>query len=383
MKKIVFILISLLILPALCFGAETTGADFLLIGIGARSSAMADSLGIVGDDVNSVYVNPSSLASIDSTDISITHNEWFGDVKHEFLGAAQKIHGPTVLGMGVSYLHTELDGYSAAGAKTAAFSNYDLCASLSVATMFADALSLGASAKVIKQKIEQSEANGAAIDFGLGYQIGKVKIGCAVTNIGPKMKFIQDAYSLPLTLDLGAGCEVGTGVVALDIKHQLLEEYTTVGLGAEQWITDFFAVRAGYLYRKENNLGGLFGFSGGIGFQVGQYYIDYAFVPFEGLGSSQRISLNIKFGPIITHYNKADDLYYKPRKIVKKITLQSKKIAPKPKKSAVESKKITTQPKSVKSKSIALPAKRKTLQPKKITLQSKAKKLQPKIMALQ
>jgi hypothetical protein len=314
---------ALLVFSAQSFGAETTGADFLMISIGARNSAMADSFGIVGDDMNSIYGNPSSIAAVNSTDITATHNEWLAGIQHEFVGIAQKISGPMVMGIGVSCLHTDMDSYTAAGVKTGAFSNYDLAASLSLATMFSDRLSFGLTAKIIKQQIETYEANGAAMDLGLGYKLGKLRLGCAVTNFGQKMKFIQDEFSLPMTLDAGAGYELESGVITLDVKQQLLEDYTTFGLGAEQWITEYFSIRGGYQYKKENSLGGLFGFTGGIGIRVSQYYIDYSFVPMADLGSAQRISLNVKFGPEHTASKKTYQNFYKTKKLSKQITLEN------------------------------------------------------------
>ena len=54
------------------------------------------------------------------------------------------------------------------------------------------------------------------------------------------------------------------------------------------------AGRAGY--NTENiNTGGLNGFTAGVGIRYRDYSIDYAFVPYGDLGSTDRVSISVAF----------------------------------------------------------------------------------------
>lgn len=48
--------------------------------------------------------------------------------------------------------------------------------------------------------------------------------------------------------------------------------------------------RVGYETNQEN----MVSFSGGMGFRIGEYQLDYAFVPHDDLGLTHRVTIGIK-----------------------------------------------------------------------------------------
>ena len=88
MKKIIFILISLALIPSALFATNkkvgTSGAQFLKIGAGARPTAMGDSFVAVGEDVNAVYFNPAGIAEISRPEMSVMHTQWIADTSYDF-----------------------------------------------------------------------------------------------------------------------------------------------------------------------------------------------------------------------------------------------------------------------------------------------------------
>ena len=71
----------------------------------------------------------------------------------------------------------------------------------------------------------------------------------------------------------------------------------TFKLGTEYNISDMVFLRAGYKYLQYgNDLGALSGLTVGLGADIADYYLDYAFTPYGSLGQVHRISLTLHFG---------------------------------------------------------------------------------------
>lgn len=62
-------------------------------------------------------------------------------------------------------------------------------------------------------------------------------------------------------------------------------------LGAEWWMQDTIALRAGY--KTNQDIGP--GWSAGLGFKFQRICLDYAYAPYGDLGNTHRISLGMNF----------------------------------------------------------------------------------------
>lgn len=122
---------------------------------------------------------------------------------------------------------------------------------------------------------------------GFLYPVGeRLTLGLAAQNIGSRL----GADPLPLTFKLGAASRLKNLTLALDVaKPQDNEIYYC--LGAEWWLKDALALRAGYKTHRDAGEG----ITAGIGLKMGKVSLDYAYVPYGDLGSTHRISLGIKF----------------------------------------------------------------------------------------
>src|SRR6185369_6415741 len=78
----------------------TTGADFLLMSIGARPDGMGQAFSAVADDINALSFNPAGLASLDRYEVGYGHEAFISDVSFDFLGAAFPAGQLGVLGFG-------------------------------------------------------------------------------------------------------------------------------------------------------------------------------------------------------------------------------------------------------------------------------------------
>ena len=116
-----------------------------------------------------------------------------------------------------------------------------------------------------------------------------------------KLKSRPQTDPLPLTVSLGGAYRLaGPLNLALDVRHEVYDRRTGVGLGTEYALLPSLALRMGYGSQLAGavGLGGspLAGVSGGLGLKSSNYRADYTFAPFNGgLGNVQRISMGASF----------------------------------------------------------------------------------------
>ena len=71
----------------------------------------------------------------------------------------------------------------------------------------------------------------------------------------------------------------------------------TLQMGVEDVVHEFLSLRAGYrAVYADTQILGLTGLSVGLGLQIQNLGIDYAYLPYGDLGTTHRISLNYAFG---------------------------------------------------------------------------------------
>jgi len=223
--------------------------------------------------------------------------------------------------LGVSVAYLNLNGIEARTGNTASpdrtFGASDFYAAFSfsrpVSRREGFSSNIGITAKLIQQKIDNRKAESYAMDLGLLQQIGSYRLGLALTNVGPNMRFISESYPLPQTLRFGISHEMAKRpmTVALGFEKLRGEKALSYRIGSEYRLGSLMSLRMGYLMRQgtaqkalkgstlgsvsNGELGGLTGFVGGMGFRFFGYGLDYAFSPYGELGNTHRLSLTARF----------------------------------------------------------------------------------------
>lgn len=278
--------------PLLAAEVGTTGATFLKIGQGARPIAMGGAFSAVADDVNALWWNPAGLVNLSRKEFTATHSQWFADITHQSLGYAQNWGHNKALGAGLIYLGTTDQERSEWGEELGNFDIKDLAFSLAFARQMTDRISLGVGLKYISQQLYEEEAFAYAYDLGGLYQHSdKLTWGLSVQNMGEEIEFVEEGDPLPLSIKLGIAYELKKDLtMALDVNFPSYEE-TRVNVGLEYWSEDLLAVRGGWKSGYE-----VFDFAVGLGFKLGGFLLDYAYVPYGDLGDTHRFSLTLGFG---------------------------------------------------------------------------------------
>jgi hypothetical protein len=261
------------------------GAPELLINPWARGSgwASANTSSVMG--LESMFTNVAGLAFTKKTELIFSYTDWLRgtDISIANFGVAQKLGESNVLGISVQSMsfgqlnETTTDQPEGTGAT---FSPNLLNVNIAFAKSFSNSISAGLTFKVINHSIPDAAATGIALDAGVIYVTGEkenIRFGVVLRNIGPKMKFTGDGFSikalfessdyaltvqqrsesfeLPTQLRIGASYDVyfkddisrisfaGTFVSNSFTKDQFL-------LGAEFNLRDYFMLRAGYTYES-------------------------------------------------------------------------------------------------------------------------------------
>ena len=280
--------------------AGTRAMTFLKIGVGAEAMGMGESQVAATDDLYASYWNPAGLARLQQPQLALMHNEWFAGINHEFVGFALPLKSAGTLGVSASYLSFgELQGRDREGNETTIFRPYDLALILSYARGFGNFLAFGANAKFLREQIADESGTGIAFDLGGLYNFPDtpLSLGFNAQHVGPRVKFIEEAFGLPVTFRLGAAYRLWNEALLLttDIIRPS-DNDIAFAVGAAYTIGNILQLRTGYKYKVGgNDLGAISGLTGGFGLTFLRFQIDYALVPFGVLGLTHRFSLVANF----------------------------------------------------------------------------------------
>jgi hypothetical protein len=280
--------------------AGTHAMAFLKIGVGAKAIGMGESQAADANDLYASYWNPAGLANIQRPQLGLMHNEWFAGINHEFIGFVQPIGNAGVIGGSAVYLSSgELQGRDAKGQETKIFRPYDIALILSYARRFGSGVSFGMNTKWVRSQIDDTNAQVVAFDIGGLYVVPKSSLafGFSAQHLGTKAKFVEESFSLPLNIRVGAAYKLLNDALTITTDvNRPSDNDPTIGFGTAYSISNVLHLRTGYKYSLGgNDLGFASGITTGFGFTITGFELDYAFVSFGKLGPVHRFSLISSF----------------------------------------------------------------------------------------
>jgi len=341
MKKNILIALAVLVAIGGPAGATTfskvgtAGAQFLKIGAGARAEGMGEAFSAVVDDATAMYWNPAGLALAKKQEVTFTHNQWLGDIKHEFIGYCLPMGGNGTIGMNLIVLNvgempvTTVELGEESGEF---FTCVDWAFAIGYGRNLTDKVAFGATAKVIQQRIWDMKASAFAMDLGVLAKTGykSLRIAASLLNFGTDIQYkggqLIDAFNwndygdapqqtqnleyvtssspLPLSYRLGMAYDFVDGPAhkltgAFDYVHPN-DGSEKQNLGMEYGFNKMLFVRAGMRVdidaRDDGNAySPTFGLGVNYGFGMLKTKVDYAYADYGNLSTVHRIALALAF----------------------------------------------------------------------------------------
>ena len=260
------------------------------------------------------------------SEISLMHVNWLpelaDDLYYEYLSAVSSKSGLGTFGGSVTYISYGKFSRTREGSPVVVgeFESFDVAVTASYGTSLTRNLKGGLSVKVIYSRLAEQGAGkeqgkgtstGFAVDLGMLYMLSsKLTFGTALTNLGPKMSYIDAAQSDDLPRNLAVGfafkpmqseytsllltAEANKLMVGLNdgIGTELKEIIWNVG--GEFAYADLIAFRAGYIYDREGDIKTA---TVGAGLHpISWLGFDFSYIPSQSdfsLANTLRVSLRI------------------------------------------------------------------------------------------
>lgn len=305
----------------------TTGAEQLLIPVGARGIATSGAFvsNLVG--LESVYYNPAGLDQSSSAEAIFSYMNYIADVNISYFGAAARVGDLGTIALTFKTLDfgdipvTTAENPDGDGT-TYSPGFYNL--GLTYSKVITDRISVGANFKLISESIENTSATGFGIDFGVQYRFDQqLSIGATLKNIGSNMRYsgpelqqvaeipgtfpgtkqgtfeiVSEEFAIPSYFELSASYKflfdeqnsilLGTTFTA----NNALEDGLSAGL--EYGFMDMFFLRGGYTLALGSESTSIYGFAAGAGvnYNLGSgvgVTFDYAYRDVEDFPTSNHI----------------------------------------------------------------------------------------------
>lgn len=296
---------------AACLSSSAVGQtfQFLQTDVNARVAAMGGSFVSMQNDPHLLFINPAGLTTLDGARASASYLDHLLDINAgSFVYFTDRTPlGPLVFGL-TYYHYGSFDQTDALLNTSGTFTASDVAVSVGTAYEVAPQTSVGGAFKFIHSSIADYRSSALAFDLGFLYTVPEERfaVGVAVLHAGLQMSTFNGVReSLPLDVRIGVTKRPEHLPVHLNLNfHRLQESGLSVqdrlrqfSVGAEFDLSASVRLRLGFnnQLRKDLPLGtsaGLAGFSGGLGITVSEYFLDYAYNSYGGIGGLHRLSIS-------------------------------------------------------------------------------------------
>ena len=286
------LIVSAILLSQLAMAQGQAGSLFLSINPGARANGMGEAQIGIANDAYATYYNPAGLTNLSSKEFSFMHTSYLpnlvDDMSYDFLTFAMPFREGEAIGGHFTYLNLgDQVSTDANGNELGSFSSYMYALNLSYAKQIDDTSSWGVNGKYFYQElavINSLDASSGSFAVDLGYfkhnamDNPNLKLGAVLTNVGPGVSF-DDGEEDPLPTRLGLGLSLltleGQATVAFDLNYELNDQTVVTNLGAEYYLVEDFALRAGFLSDPSGDLNYT---TLGLGADLGAIAFDVSYV---------------------------------------------------------------------------------------------------------
>jgi hypothetical protein len=247
-----------------------SGYTFLKVSQGARAAAMGDAYAAVADDASSVFWNPAGLVYVEQREFTSTYTKW---VVNSALYSGAFAMTTDMGTFAVSFIQfkpesiEETTPFAPSGTGRNLDAG-DMAIGLGYAKRLTDRFSLGAHFQYVQEQLDNE--TGSTLNFSLGTMFftgfRSSRLAMTLRNFGKNEVIIRDKFLMPMVFSVTGAMEVygekqDPTRLTLSFENVFAIDYDNrAHLGAELWMQDVLALRAGYKFNYDSD-----GFSAGAG----------------------------------------------------------------------------------------------------------------------
>ncbi|HXE57865.1 MAG TPA: PorV/PorQ family protein [Gemmatimonadales bacterium] len=187
----------------------TTAAEFLLLGAGARGTALGGAFAAIATDVSALYYNPAGVALMGRPGVTVSTYDYVADTRYSWGGIAFPFSGGArAIGLQIGtfgfkdqpvYTVEQPDGTGST------YSVSETFIGLTYAENFSDRFSAGLTAKGIFDKLGETSGEAFAVDFGTNFHAmlsgHPIKFSFVLANLGTNLSYSGDALNFEAPRD--------------------------------------------------------------------------------------------------------------------------------------------------------------------------------------
>ena len=182
----------------------TTGAEFLLLGAGARGTALGTAFAAIATDPSALYYNPAGIALMPRSGATIGTYNYVADTRYSWGGVAFPFGGGArAIGLSVGtfgfkdqpvYTAEQPDGTGSV------YSVSETAVGLTFAQNFSDRFSAGITAKGVFDNLGEASGKAFAVDFGTNFHSElsghPINFAFTVQNVGSNLSYSGSALQV-------------------------------------------------------------------------------------------------------------------------------------------------------------------------------------------
>jgi hypothetical protein len=179
----------------------TTSAEFLLLGAGARGTALGGAYAAIANDASALYYNPAGVALMTRPGVLIGTYNYVADTRYSWGGIAFPFSGGSrTVGLQLgTFGFKDQPVYTAdqPNGTGSVYSVSETFGGLTFAQNFSDRFSAGITAKFVSDQLGDAHGTALAVDFGTNFHAllsgHPIKFSFVLANLGTNLTYKGDA----------------------------------------------------------------------------------------------------------------------------------------------------------------------------------------------
>lgn len=241
----------------------TTSFGFVKLTTNARAVAMGDAYSAVGNDISAIFYNPAGITQLE-TERAVTagYSKW---IVGSSLGTFAFAVKTNVATFGVSAIYFQTEEFEERTSQNPAGTGRmvrgsDIAVGFTVAKQLTDKLSFGGQIRYIKEDLDLIDFSTVDVNFGTVFFTGyrSTRLAMSLRNLGSDKEVVAQKARIPTVFYISGAGEIYGNLgdplsITASVEQAFFTDYAArYYFGAEAWINNMLALRAGYKTRHDS-----------------------------------------------------------------------------------------------------------------------------------